>query len=93
MTVTLPADLQGFVEDKVRAGAYSSEQELIRDAVTMLKNSDTEHGRQLQWLRNAIEEGWKDACAGNLTSAEDFEVEFAEFERQWVAEQSAVSAS
>lgn len=49
---------------------------------------DSEYERQLAWLRNAIEEGWQAAKAGNLTYAEDFEIEFAEFERQWLAEQA-----
>jgi putative addiction module CopG family antidote len=93
MTLSLPADLQGFVEDKVATGAYSNDAEVIRAAVARMKESESDYERQLEWLRDAIEEGWRDARAGNLMSAEDFEVEFAEFERQWVEERSASHTS
>jgi antitoxin ParD1/3/4 len=82
MTLTLPADLRDFIADKVQTGAFSSEEEVIRAAVTLMKENDGAYERQLAWLRGAIEEGWQSARAGDLTSAEDFEAEFEEYKRQ-----------
>lgn len=85
MTLTLPAQYEGFVRDKVKAGTYSSEEEVIGAALDLLAKQDDECDRQIQSVRDAIDVGWEQARAGKLTSAEDFEVELEEYQRQWLA--------
>lgn len=90
MTLTLPADLQGFVEDKVAAGAYTSDAEVIQAAVTMMKNSDTEYEQQVEWLRNAVEQGYESARAGKLFTPEEVWAGLEEHKRQWRAARAKV---
>ena len=85
MTLTLPAQYEGFVRDKVKAGTYASEEEVVGAALGLLQKQDGDYERQLEWLRDAIDVGWDQARAGKLTSAEDFEVELEEYQRQWLA--------
>lgn len=88
MTLTLPDDLQSFVKSKVAAGAYSSDAEVIRTAVTMMKNNDSEYERQLQWLRDAVEKGAQSAREGKLSSPDEVWARHEEHKRQWRARRS-----
>ena len=85
MTLTLPSELQGFVEEKVKTGAFSSDAEVIRAAVTMMKNSDGEYEQQLKWLRDAIDVGWDQAKAGQLLTPDEVWTRLEERKRQWLA--------
>jgi putative addiction module CopG family antidote len=85
MTLTLPAELQDFVEDKVAAGAYSSEEEVIREAVERMKGNDDEYARNCVRIREAVEVGWQQARAGQLLNAEDVWSRLEERKGQWRA--------
>jgi antitoxin ParD1/3/4 len=85
MTLTLPAELQDFVEDKVAAGAYSSEEEVIREAVERMKGNDDEYVRNSVRIREAVEVGWEQAQAGQLLNAEDVWSRLEERKGQWRA--------
>ena len=85
MTLTLPVQFEGFVRDKVNTGSYASEAEVVGAALGLLQKQDGEYERQLEWLRDAIDVGVAQARAGKLTTAEDFEVELAAHQQQWLA--------
>jgi putative addiction module CopG family antidote len=85
MTLTLPAELQGFVEGKVKTGAFSSDDEVICAAVTLMKDHDGEYERQVQWLRDAVDKGWQSAREGKLYSPEEVRAGLEEHKRQWRA--------
>ena len=89
MTPTLPAELQGFIQDKINAGTFSSEEEVIRAAVSLMKANDTEYARQLEWLRDAIDIGWEQAKAGQLLTMEEVRADLEEHKKQWRARHSA----
>ena len=42
MTIHLPEDLERFVHDAVRQGRYAREDDVIKDALTKLKQSNRE---------------------------------------------------
>ncbi len=48
-------------------------------------DSIEDYASQCARFSAAIDIGWEQAKAGKLTSAEDFEVEFEEYKRQWLA--------
>jgi len=54
MSVSLPADIEAFVERSVASGGYSSREEVIVAAVELLRERDSE----LAKLRADIEAGW-----------------------------------
>jgi len=85
MTLTLPADLEDFIACKVQDGAFPSEEAAVSAAVEQMKNSDPDYARMCARFSAAIDIGWEQAKAGRLTSAEDFDVEFEEHKRQWLA--------
>jgi putative addiction module CopG family antidote len=85
MILSLPDELEGFVRDKVNAGSYANEEEVVRAAVSLMKETDGEHDRQLTWLRQAIDKGWDQAQAGNLLSPEEVWARLEEHKRKWHA--------
>jgi putative addiction module CopG family antidote len=54
MSVSLPPDIEAFVEREIACGNYSSREELIVRAVGLLRDHDAE----LAKLRAEIEKGW-----------------------------------
>ena len=88
MTLTLSAQHEGFVRDKVKAGSYSNEEEVIGAALKLLQKQDGEYERQLAWLQDAIEQGCQSARAGNLFTPEEVWADLAERKRQRSADRS-----
>lgn len=89
MTLTLPAQYEGFVRDKVKAGAYSSEEEVVSAALGLLQKQDGDYERQLEWLRDAIAAGVAQVRAGKSSPAEEVWERLEEHKRQWQAARSA----
>ena len=55
--MTLPPELQRFVEDKVRAGQYASAEEVVRGALAMLRDQEELSAAELADLRRDVREG------------------------------------
>jgi Arc/MetJ-type ribon-helix-helix transcriptional regulator len=81
MTANLSEDLARFVRDLVQSGRYRSEEELLNDAVSLLK--EREHAGKIQasppsedeWERRLIESGFLGSAprrGGERTSPRDF---------------------
>ena len=85
MILSLPDELEGFVRDKVSTGSYSSEEDVVRAAVSLMKETDGDYDRQLTWLRQAIDKGCKQALAGNLLPQEEVWARLEEHKRKWHA--------
>ena len=76
MNTQLPADLEQFVESKVRSGRFSSADEAITAAVRLLrKQEEAEEARVLEGIRQGLE----DMRAGRGRAAEDV---FADIRRE-----------
>ena len=63
MTVTIPPEFEGFIEDAVASGRYHSEAELFADALRLLRD----HERKWNALRNDIEIGLNELNQGGKT--------------------------
>lgn len=57
--ISLPPDLEAYVEAKVNSGEYAHASEVVRDGIRLLMQQEAE---KLEWLRDAIAKG--------ITSAE-----------------------
>ncbi|MDQ0448917.1 type II toxin-antitoxin system ParD family antitoxin [Methylobacterium aerolatum] len=66
MTVTLTEELETFVRDKVREGAFATPSEYIRDLVRTRYLAEQDRTARLQALDAALAEGLADAEAGRL---------------------------
>jgi putative addiction module CopG family antidote len=57
MSTHLPADLERFIEAKVRSGRFSSSDEVIVAAVRLLRDQeDREEARVLEGIRQGLED-------------------------------------
>lgn len=63
MTVTIPPEFEGFIENAVASGRYRSEAELVADALRLLRD----HERQWHALREDIEIGLNELEQGDKT--------------------------
>lgn len=61
MTVTLPADLQAFVDEQVELGYAAEVNAAVAEAVRELQRKKNEE--KLAWLRAALDEGEADVTA------------------------------
>ena len=66
MTVTLTDELERFVRDKVREGAFATPSEYIRDLVRARYLAEHDPVAKLKALDAALAEGLADAEAGRL---------------------------
>jgi putative addiction module CopG family antidote len=57
MNAHLPADLEQFLESKVRSGRFSSADEAMAAAVRLLRDKEeAEEGRALEGIRQGLED-------------------------------------
>jgi len=57
MDVTLPPELERLIHDKVATGLYTSEDEVIREALRLLKDRDEIRILAVEDLRREIQKG------------------------------------
>ncbi len=71
MTVTLTRELEQYVRDKVREGAFATPSEYIRDLVRARYLADQDRSAKLRALDAALAEGIADAEAGRAVPVKD----------------------
>lgn len=75
MKVTLPRELEKFVQEQVQAGNYPSAQELIESAVARLK-FDEEQEQLPPEIWEAIAQAEEEFEKGDSVDWEEFKVQF-----------------
>jgi antitoxin ParD1/3/4 len=70
----LPADLAAFVEDKVASGLYETENEVIREALRLLRERDQVREMRLAALRSEIQLGLDDSARGEVAPLDMAEI-------------------
>jgi len=71
LSITLPTEMANFIRQKVDSGLYSSNSEIIREALRALM----ERERRLEWLDTAIARGVADASAGQVQDIDEVRTE------------------
>lgn len=66
MNISLPDNLVSFVEQEVAAGGYSSQSEVVRDALRLLHREKAAEQEKLEMLRRAVMVGVEDWRLGRL---------------------------
>lgn len=61
--VSLPPELEAYIDAKVASGEYAHASEVVRDGLRLLMQEEAE---KLEWLRAAIAEGLADIDAGRV---------------------------
>ena len=72
--ISLPEELEAYVDAKVASGEYAHASEVVREGVRLLMREEAE---KLEWLRNAIAVGLADVAAGRTIEAKDVPAELA----------------
>jgi antitoxin ParD1/3/4 len=71
MTLTLTEELEKFVREEVRRGAFASSSEYIRDLVRERYLKERDRAAKLQALDTALARGIADAEAGRLIPVDE----------------------
>lgn len=72
ITVTLPPELETFIEERVAAGRFATAGEAIREGLRLLEEREQEREAVLAELRQEIEIGVEQAKAGQLRDGRAF---------------------
>jgi antitoxin ParD1/3/4 len=85
MHVHLTPELEKLVQSKVQSGRYSSESEVVSEALRLLEQRDEAFTRRKEDIRKQIEEGWQSAKRGELVDGDEvldrIDAELAAMER------------
>ncbi len=71
MNVTLTPELSAYVESKIKAGEYSTAEDLIRHGVQTLKELEEQDSAALETLRREIKAGIEEADRGEMEEIDD----------------------
>jgi antitoxin ParD1/3/4 len=66
--ISLPTELEAYIDAKVASGEYAHASEVVRDGVRLLMR---EEAQKLEWLRDAIGQAIAGADAGDLLPADE----------------------
>lgn len=72
--ISLPEELEAYIDAKVASGEYAHASEVVRDGIRLMME---EEASKLEWLRNAIAEGEADIRAGRTLSSAELRAELA----------------
>jgi antitoxin ParD1/3/4 len=72
ITVTLPPELEAFVEERVASGRFATAGEVVREGLRLLEEREQEREAVLSELRREIEIGVEEAKAGKLSDGKAF---------------------
>jgi putative addiction module CopG family antidote len=68
--VAIPRSLEALVRRKVEEGHYSTEAEVVADALRLIQVRDEVVALKRDRLRDALDRGYEDAAAGRLIQLE-----------------------
>src|SRR4029453_14458538 len=71
MDITIPKSLEALVRRKVDEGHYSTEDEVVADALRLMQARDEVTEIKRSRLRDAIERGYEDAAVGKVIRLEN----------------------
>jgi antitoxin ParD1/3/4 len=70
MEVAIPKSLEALVRRKVDEGHYSTEDEVVADALRLMQARDDVVALKRARLKDAIDRGYDDVAAGSVTHLE-----------------------
>jgi len=68
MNVTIPKSLEALIREKVEEGQYSTEDEVVADALRLMQARDEVAQLKRARLNDAIDRGYQDVAAGRIVS-------------------------
>jgi antitoxin ParD1/3/4 len=71
MTLTLTAELEQFVREEARRGAFASSSEYVRNLLRQRYQKERDRAAKLRSLEEALARGLADAEAGRVVSVDE----------------------
>lgn len=71
MNLTIPKSLEALVRDKVANGHYSTEEEVVADALRLMQARDEVDLIKRARLKDAIDRGYEDVTTGRVIVLEN----------------------
>ena len=78
MEIAIPKSLEALVRRKVEEGHYSTEAEVVADALRLMQVRDEVAAVKRERLKDALDRGYEDVAAEQTDSAEDVGLELAD---------------
>jgi antitoxin ParD1/3/4 len=72
ITVTLPPELDAFIEERVASGRFATAGEVVREGLRLLEEREQQREAVLAELRKEIEIGVEQAKAGDFSDGRAF---------------------
>ena len=82
MNVSLRKELEQFIDDRVKSGRYSSADEVVEEALWLLRERDRTSTERLAELKAKIREGIEASERGEVVDGEEVFAELEEDIRQ-----------
>jgi antitoxin ParD1/3/4 len=89
MTITLPPEMASYIQEKLSTGQYASPQDILHEALMMLKVRDEVQHRHLESLRKEIQVGLDQIDCGEVAPL-NMEHIWSEVESRLNAEKTAM---
>lgn len=70
MDITIPKSLEALVRRKVDEGHYSTEEEVVADALRLMQVRDDVAAVKRERLRDALDRGYEDVASGRVIQLE-----------------------
>lgn len=70
MDIAIPKSLEALIRRKVEEGLYSSEAEVVADALRFMQARDEVVAMKRERLRDALAKGYEDVAAGRVVELE-----------------------
>jgi putative addiction module CopG family antidote len=86
--ISLPQELEAYIDAKVASGEYAHASEVVRDAVRLLMQQEAE---KLEWLRTEIAKGEADIAAGRILTPQQVTDRLAKDREAWLADRNKSS--
>jgi antitoxin ParD1/3/4 len=86
--ISLPQELEAYIDAKVASGDYAHASEVVRDAIRLLMQQEAE---KLEWLRAAIAKGEADIAAGRTLTSQQVTDRLAKDREAWLADRNKSS--
>lgn len=72
ITVTLPSDLEAFIDERVSSGRFATASDAVREGLRLLEEREQERDAVLAELRENIEVGVAEAKSGQVRDGRTF---------------------
>ena len=71
LNVSLTAELEQFIAEKVQSGMYSTASEVVREGLRLLRQADADREAWRVEARAKVERGWEEAGRGEVVDGDE----------------------